>query len=636
MELFKQLLALAAQAFQAGEYEKAKKLFQRITDTFPLEFEPYSYLGLIAIKTNQPDAAIEYFLEAVRLKPDSPLNYTNLAGAYLQTNRIDEALLVAEKALVLNPDYSTALLSSGTALLTLDKIKEGIEKLKRFLTLNPNHIKDLVSLAERMLRDYRNKVAIAIYELILEINPKHLQARFCLCFAHLLFTYKDENEIAEARSKYENELLTLRDQCKQANLAELGHAASEVGFSQPFLLPYQGQDDCQLQALYGEITMRFMQACYPEWEKPLPLSKQKQGNRIRVGIVTGFLYGHSNWKTHIRGWIKEINHKDFEIYGYYTQQIYEDVFFEAKTYFDKLTWGPRKLEEYCTAILEDNLDILIFPEIGMDSMTMRLATQRLAPIQCTSWGHPETSGLPTIDFFLSSALMESSKGDAYYTEKLVRLSNLSIYYEPLKVPCLKRSRADFGLREEAVLYWCCQTFIKYLPQYDEVFVKIARAVPNAQLVFIENVPQIAAQFRKRLYTIFARFGLKADDYCVFLPRLSSREFDAATHLMDVFLDSIGWSGCNSTLESLAHDLPIVTLPGALMRSRHTSAILALMGLESDIATSLDDYLERAINLGRNPEKRFQMRENIAKNKQKVFCDKTAVRSLENFLRNVVG
>lgn len=633
MNQFEQLLSLAIQIFEAGEYEKARKLFQKLADTFPSESESYSYLGLIAIKLNQPYSAKRDFLEAVRLKPDDPVHYTNLASVCLQTNRPDEALTAAEKALALDPDYSLALLNSGTALLTLGKIKEGIEKLKRLLILYPNYIKNLVGLAEKMLRDYRNKEAIAIYELILDINPKHLQARFCLCFEHLVAIYKDENEIAERRLKYKHELLTLLDQCKQANQAELSNAASDVGFTQPFYLPYQGKDDRQLQAIYGEIIMKFMKACYPEWEKQLPLTKPKQDKRIRVGIVTGFLYSHSNWKARIRGWIKEINRNDFAIYGYYTKQIYDDVFLEAKNSFDKLTWGLKKLEDYCAAIQEDNLDILIFPEIGMDPMTMRLASLRLVPIQCTSWGHPETSGLQTIDFFLSSALMEPSNGDAYYTEKLIRLSNLSIYYEPLQVPYLERSRADFGLREDAVLYWCCQIFLKYLPQYDEIFVKIASSVPNAQLVFIENVPRFAAQFRDRLESAFARFGLKAKDHCVFLPKLSSSEFDAAMRLMDVFLDSIEWSGCNSTLESLRHDLPIVTLPGTFMRSRHTSAILTMMGLESDIATSVDDYLERAINLGLDPVKRLQMRENIAKNKQKVFCDKTAISSLENFLRS---
>ena len=69
------------------------------------------------------------------------------------------------------------------------------------------------------------------------------------------------------------------------------------------------------------------------------------------------------------------------------------------------------------------------------------------------------------------------------------------------------------------------------------------------------------------------------------------------NLCDVFLDSIGWSGCNSTLESLACNLPIVTLRGALMRGRHSAAILQMMGIGETIAGSIEDYIGIAARLG---------------------------------------
>ena len=70
---------------------------------------------------------------------------------------------------------------------------------------------------------------------------------------------------------------------------------------------------------------------------------------------------------------------------------------------------------------------------------------------------------------------------------------------------------------------------------------------------------------------------------MFLDRLSQSKFVAAAGLADVFLDSIGWSGCNSALESLTHDLPIVTLAGPMMRGRHSAAILEMLGVPETIA-----------------------------------------------------
>ena len=74
-------------------------------------------------------------------------------------------------------------------------------------------------------------------------------------------------------------------------------------------------------------------------------------------------------------------------------------------------------------------------------------------------------------------------------------------------------------------------------------------------------------------------GRKAGDHCVFVPRMSPHRFVAAIGQCDIVLDSIGWSGCNSTLEGLAHDTPIATMSGSLMRGRHTTAILKMMGVK---------------------------------------------------------
>src|SRR6185312_6421819 len=107
--------------------------------------------------------------------------------------------------------------------------------------------------------------------------------------------------------------------------------------------------------------------------------------------------------------------------------------------------------------------VLIYPEIGMDPMAARLAALRLAPVQCSSWGHPQTSGYPTIDHFLSSAAMEAEGADAFYSERLVRLPGLSTAYTPLPGAPAVVGRADLGLREDAVVYWCGQSLQKHLP-----------------------------------------------------------------------------------------------------------------------------------------------------------------------------
>ena len=81
------------------------------------------------------------------------------------------------------------------------------------------------------------------------------------------------------------------------------------------------------------------------------------------------------------------------------------------------------------AIADQDLDVLIFADVGMDSLTATLAWSRTAPMQCVGWGHPDRTGSPNIDYFLSSELLEPPNADRQYTEQLVRLPLLGTYFE---------------------------------------------------------------------------------------------------------------------------------------------------------------------------------------------------------------
>ena len=160
------------------------------------------------------------------------------------------------------------------------------------------------------------------------------------------------------------------------------------------------------------------------------------------------------------------------------------------------------------------------------------------------------------------------------------------------------TREGLGIRDDASAFWSGQSLFKYLPEFDDVFVRIAIAAPRSHFVFIRHrsSPNVTEVFQGRLDRAFAAHGLSSADHCVFVDKLSQSEFVAAQGLCDVFLDSVGWSGCNSTLESLANDLPIVTMPGEQMRGRHSAAILQMMGVTDTIAQTLDDYVAMAARL----------------------------------------
>src|SRR5580692_7035149 len=377
--------------------------------------------------------------------------------------------------------------------------------------------------------------AAASFERTAAIKPDFLQAKLAACVAHLPILYENEPEIAARRADYAACLHALRDEVERS--ATPGDLADAVGAHQPFYLAYQGLNDRDLQAIYGAMVCRVMAARYQPAKQPAP---PEPGEPVRVAIVSGFFRQHSNWKIPIKGWLGQLDRRRFRLFGYYTADEGDAETEAAAALCERFVRGPLSLDAWRQAILGDAPHVILYPEVGMDRVSAQLAAQRLAPVQCNAWGHPDTSGFPTLDYYLSSDLMEPPDGEEHYTERLVRLPNLSIYYEPADAAPERLDRAELGLRSGATVFWCAQSLPKYLPQFDQVLPRIAREVPDCQFTFIRFAggAQITALFEERLERAFAACGLRAADHCVFLPRLEQREFVAAIGACDAVLDSV--------------------------------------------------------------------------------------------------
>lgn len=159
--------------------------------------------------------------------------------------------------------------------------------------------------------------------------------------------------------------------------------------------------------------------------------------------------------------------------------------------------------------------------------------------------------------------MEGENAQSHYSEKLILLPNIGMVLEKPKIPSIRRCRKDFNLGEDRIVYLCSQMLFKYLPQHDYVFPAIASQVANAQFVFLQTYPHLTRIFQNRLEKAFCDYELNWTEYCIFLPFLPSEDYLQLNLLCDVFLDSIAWSGDNTTREAIACGLPVVTLPGSL-------------------------------------------------------------------------
>jgi predicted O-linked N-acetylglucosamine transferase (SPINDLY family) len=127
--------------------------------------------------------------------------------------------------------------------------------------------------------------------------------------------------------------------------------------------------------------------------------------------------------------IARLSRQDFELTVFTVAGHDDEVSRHIAAAAEHLVQLPEGLWDARRRIAEAELDILFYPDLGMDVRTYFLAFARLAPVQCVSWGHPDTTGIPAIDYFISSALAEPDGARAHYSERLYRLATLPTFYK---------------------------------------------------------------------------------------------------------------------------------------------------------------------------------------------------------------
>ena len=641
-------LEQARAAHQAADLQTAAAAYRALLS--PDAVEALHGLGLLHLARDDPAGALTLIEAAHRLAPEGRSAH-NLAVVLKRLGRDDEALARVREAVASYPDYVPAWFAlaellvdagargeDGAALVVFaDRAARAgdqallREATDRVVALDADH-PSLLWLANLLRMVDQDDAACRVLAIRLRAAPDDIGAGLSSAMALLTRVHADEADLVRRRAEYAAELTRVAALAAQATLPVLAQAAAAIGLAQPFLLSYHGENDRALQRCYGGIIERIATA---QGFAPAPsLPPLRPGERIRVGFASAHLHTHSVSKTH-GGWITELDRSRFAVFGYQFSEARDAVSDRLAACCDGFVRGMADAAGWRARILADAPHALIYLDIGMEQTAVGVAALRLAAVQCTTWGHPDTSGLPTMDYYLSSEAMEPPDGDMHYTERLVRLPGLGIHYTPPLDEGGVMPRASLGLRDDAVVYLCCQSLSKYLPQGDAVWPRIAARVPAAQFLFL-SAPggNSDAVFRGRLQRAFAAAGLDWQRYCVLTPPVPHTAFPALLRAADVFLDSIGWSGCNSTLEALACDLPVVTTPTALMRGRHSAAILGCMGLAHRVAADVDGYVASAVRLA-DTDERARFVAELRTGRPRVVGDLAPVRALEDFLADAV-
>jgi protein O-GlcNAc transferase len=615
-----------------GRLADAAAAFQKAVDIAP-DF-PDAHLNLARAWRALGDLARSEssYHAALRVSPRLAEVRGELASLLISLMRPQEAAAACEAALAIQPGLAEVRYNLAVALRDLGRRAEAIVQVERAIQLSPTLVPAHYLLGHLHLETDRRDAAMTAFDNVVKFDPKHIEARWSRVMAELPGVYGPHEDPREVRAAFARQLKELENWFEHTPIAD---PSAGVGVQQPFRLAYQEENNVDLLKQHGGLCTRLMSAWRGRHAAAPAAGRSKSTpHPIRVGIVSGHFRDHSVWHAIIKGWIEHLDRKRFALACINLGPPPDDASKNVISRATHFVQGPKDLSQCLASIEAWRPDVLIYPEIGMEPLALKLASLRLAPVQAASWGHPETSGLATIDYYLSAEGLEPPGAQAHYSEELVLLPHLGTFFDERRFAL---EPPDIGTPGSAPVLVCPGVPFKYAPQHDDTLVEIALRLGKCQLVFFEHPNQ--EQFdklRRRLASAFRARGVRGENYLTFVPWLSKPRFHGMLARATVFLDTIGFSGFNTALHAVGRALPIVGWQGRFLRGRFASGILERMGMRELVAASRQQYVELAVRIASDADYRAAISRQLAERRAVLFADLAPVRALERFLVEATG
>jgi predicted O-linked N-acetylglucosamine transferase (SPINDLY family) len=608
----------------ADKVNEAESNYRKAIDLSPGYAQALNNLGHVLWRQGRLQEAEASCRAAIAIDERFAQARHNLGKVLEKLGRMDEAEKVYREALALQPDQIETRLNLGNVLQALGRYDAAEASYRAILDTHPEIAGAYHNLGNALARMDRHEEGLSAYRRAIELDPDFAPARWMFAMSQLPAVYASADEPARCRQWFSEELERLAQW-----LATHADAGPETICQHPFHLPYTEDPNRDLMARHGELCLRVMRSSQPR------LAPARRGGRIRVGIVAAHMREHSVWDAFVRGWAHRLDPGRFELQLFHIGGKQDAETHAAKARAAHFEQGPHPLAHWIDLIGGARPEVLLYPEIAMDMEIVKLASLRLAPVQATSWGHPETSGLATIDHYLSAESFEPDAAEQNYSEHLVKLANLGCWYEERPVAPASVDLESFGIEPEASIFVCPGTPFKYAPQHDWVLPAIARRVQRSRFVFFAyRIAELSEKLRRRLQQSFEREGVSFERHVRFVPWLSRSQFHGLMQQADVYLDTIGFSGFNTALQAVECGLPVVTREGRFMRGRLASGILKRLGLPELIVPSEDDYVALAEKLALDGSYRAEMRRRMAAARGVLYEDRDAMQDFEGFLARV--
>jgi len=600
------LLQQAIALLQSGQADKAAALCQQARTLDPGNFDTLHVLGAIALQQGRPAEAIPYLQQARRIVPRNAQCTLRLAQAHLACSEFDKAGMILRNALQFDPntpDYWTHL---ATVLKYQGRGREAIEACTRAVQLNPRFAEAFDQLGGLVAEVEGHLQAEPHFRKSIELNPRDPRP---WCNLGICLSYRKEADEAipcfqkaieldprmakayaglglalERLYRLEEAVLNLR---KALELDPQAHDARSTLLLNLHYLPQFDRDQVLAEHLAFSRTL----PPAPPAPPPVPT----EGRRLRVGFLSPDLKAHSV-AYFLSPLLKGLDPARFELFLYHdhakTDWMSESLRGLVPNWRHVAGMPNQTLEARLRA---DQLDLLIDLAGHTAFNRLPLYNRRLARVQATYLGYPDTTGVPAIDFRLSDAIADpEGEADRYCTETLLRFSSCAWCYTP--PPATPEVQAAPCLQEGAGIHFgCFNNFAKITDTSLEAWGRLLQALPSSRLI-LKNHGLGNPATQQRIRERFERVGLPVERVEL-LGRMDRIEDHLACyHRVDIALDSFPYHGTTTTCEALLMGVPVVTLRGDRHASRVSASLLHTVGHPEWIAESWEQFQEIALRL----------------------------------------
>ncbi len=608
---------MGAITYNRGKLDEAERFYRQAITINPSYADSYNNLGVLLHDQGKDNEAIEAYQKAIALNPNFSHAYSNLANIFREQKKFKEAEELCKKAISLDPANWEALNNLGNILQEQERLEEAepvylkaLEMDKKNLVLHGNVINTLANQGR-----WRDAVACAQH--MAGIKPDNLLFRYRpLALAPII--PGSNAEIDEWRAWVTQELSHLPPVDLSQYMADIIFAESDPSF----YLTYQGRDN---HALKKEYARHFTQH-YTSSDITIP-----KGRKPHIAFLVTDKHEGIFWQI-MGGIINHWNTKLADVMILCTPPCKNFLAKHIKNPEVKLGVMKKDFKTMVDSIRALAFDLVHFWEVGSDSMNYFLPFFRIAPIQTTGWGSIETTGIPEVDYFISSTWQETANAQEHYSESLVLLDTLPAYFEKPQLKEKLYGREYFGFSETDTLYLVPQTLYKIHPDFDTVLGDILRKDPKGKLLLVHYTSPYPGQLLR------ARFSRTIPDVLervTFLPRQDRRGYFSLLAMADVILDPLYFGGGLTAAEALAVGTPIVTLPSNYLRGRSTYACYMRMGLQGLAAKNTKDYVETALRLANDKTYRQEVNTSILEQHRVLYNNTAAVRAFETCFLNLI-